>query len=258
MTENREVRKRFSLIKEDYAFFEAHTSEAEMASEAFRAAIESLRLPAPPVRVLDFGCGSGAFLDRLIARSVLGTKDLAISLVEPDDAYRREAETRLRPHSRHPVTAWRTLPQEDGLVFDLVLSNHVLYYVGDLESVVTGLLATLRTDSAMIVNLAGPRNHLIQCWDLGFSLLGRPVPYFNAADVEAVLVRAGTRYAKGDVVSRLSFEDSSENRLKIVRFLMGEHFEGVPVDAVLGFFDAFQANGRIEVPQVDELFLLTA
>ena len=88
---------------------------------------------------------------------------------------------------------------------------------------------------------------LIQFWLRGFALLGRPCPYHVAEDFEAALVRLGAAFTKRRGSYELTFDDTPENRLKVLRFLFSNHFADLPRREVLDFFTPHAENGRVVV-----------
>lgn len=256
MTDPADSRKAFAAIRDDYAFFQQHGTEAQRDIEAYLPHLAVLRHRGRANRFLDFGCGDGWLTEQLLRAAELGPHELAISLVEPDDVYRAQAAVRLQPFSAMPIVTGPTLI--GGAPFDLALSNHVLYYVADLRATVDRLLGSLAAGGRLLATMAGPRNPLIQCWHYCFKLAGKEVPYYDASDLDAVLAERGRPLAKEDVVWELAFADSGENRQKVLRFLLGGHFHDLPLDPMLRFFDAYAAGGRIRMRNLDELFVIPA
>jgi hypothetical protein len=55
---------------------------------------------------------------------------------------------------------------------------------------------------------------------------------------------------------QLGFSDSEENRLKIVRFLLGSYFPDVPRQAMLDLFEPHMQAGQIRMQLVHEQFTI--
>jgi hypothetical protein len=83
---------------------------------------------------------------------------MRLALVEPDDVYRHQAAERLQSCTTQPVRAWPALPPHLPACFDLVVVNHVLYYVPDLDSTLSALLRTLATPGLFLAAMAGRAN----------------------------------------------------------------------------------------------------
>jgi trans-aconitate 2-methyltransferase len=176
--------------------------------------------------------------------------------VEPVEVYRQQAQQTVAAVTRHPVEAWPELPVPVAGRFDLILANHVFYYVPDLEAVVPRLLEALAPSGRLLTALAGQRNTLIQFWNRCFALIGRPVPYHTAEDLTALLARWQLPFRQQDVPYVLSFPDSAEHRLKILRFLLGNYFAEVPRQAMLDLFEPFAHRGTIVMPIVHEQYAI--
>jgi trans-aconitate 2-methyltransferase len=246
--------KDFTPIQDDYEFFATHSTEPSSDLDAYFDRLRSHALPAGPVRMLDFGCGPGTFTARFLERLALGGDRLNLSLVEPSDAYRRKAVERLKSSTVHPLLAWAGLPTDTSEAFNLILSNHVLYYVSELETSLDRLVRALSPGGLFLTTIAGRHNTLVDFWFQGFPLLGKSVPYQTAEDVEAALVRLGHAFERKVVEYSLSFQDKEGNRLKILHFLFGEHLADLPRNEVLDFFKPHVTDGRVEIHTNDVQF----
>jgi trans-aconitate 2-methyltransferase len=248
--------KDFGTIRPDYAFFQRHATEAEADLGTYAPHVRALTARGGPVRVLDFGCGDGGFTAEFLARSGLPPVRLSLALVEPEGVYREQAVERLQPLTPHPVQAWPALPPGLADCFDLVLANHVFYYVPDLDGTLAAVLQALAASGLFLTAIAGQRNTLIQFWNRCFALIGKPVPFHTAEDVAAALSRLGERYATQDVPYQLAFPDSEENRLTLLRFLLGSYFPEVPRPAMVALFDPYARGGTVRMELVHEHFLV--
>lgn len=247
--------KDFGAIADDYAFFEQHATEAR---EDMRAYAEELRgrLPATGVvRMLDFGCGTGTFTERFLNELGWPPERVALTLVEPADLVRRQAVERLASRSGGPIVESATLPAEAG-AFDLLLANHVFYYVPNLEAELAKLVGSLAVGGTFVTAIAGRSNVLIQFWIAAFRELGRDVPYHVAEDVEGALQELGANYAKRSVEYELVFEDSEANRLRMLRFLLADHLPLLPREFLLGLFDRYAGNGRVGIRTASDHFVV--
>lgn len=248
--------KDFAPLRDDYAFFESHTTEAEEDLRGYEAVFPGRLQRRGVVRTLDFGCGAGRFSRRFLERLAIPPERLRLALVEPVDADREEAQRTLAAFSRRPVEAWPELPSPVVRRFDLILANHVFYYVPDLEAVALRLLDALAPSGLLLTAMAGRRNPLIQFWNRCFAWMGRPVPYHTSDDLEAILVRRQHPFRKQDVHSVLSFPDREEHRLKILRFLLGNYFDEGPRQAMLDLFEPFVSRETIVMPLVHEQYMI--
>lgn len=271
-----QAQKDFGPIADDYWFFERHATEAAADARAYAAQLTDLSAGGGVIRMLDFGCGSGTFTERLLRgnaeggmRNVEGEEQegwgravdrerLRLTLVEPVEAVRREARERLARFSAAPLVDSATLPAGAAGGFDFVLANHVLYYVDDVRRSVAALVEAVAPGGVMATAIAGRGNALIEIWVAAFALVGREVPYHRSEDVEAALVEMGVAYEKESAPYELVFADSEENRMRIIRFLLGEHLHEMPVRALLAMFDRYSSGGEVRVRTASEHFLVRA
>lgn len=239
--------KDFGPIADDYVFFETHASEAEQDARAYGERLAGLAPAEGAIRMLDFGCGSGAFTERFLKQTGWPAERLRLRLVEPVESVRREAVARLASFTDTPAAESATLP--DGLAarFDIVLANHVFYYVPDLRAQLARLIATLSPSGIFVTAIAARTNALIEFWIAGFRLLGREIPYHTSEDVAVALREVGASYQKQEVAYGLTFPDTDENRLRILRFLLADHLAQMPLRPLLDLFDQHSRSGRIDI-----------
>lgn len=264
--------KDFGPIRDDYAFFETHATEAEEDLAAyvpgFRevmtrrvAEIDSQaahRAGGERCRVLDFGCGPGTFSGKFLDRLGCPADRLALTLVEPQPLYREQAAACLARFSTAPIRAFESLPEDGVGVFDVILANHVLYYVTDLDAVVPAIVRGLAPGGMLQTAIAGHDNPLIRLWVTAFAMLGRPVPYHTAESVDATFARHGIGATTSTVPYRLEFSDTPGNRASILRFLLGEYFAMLDEGALRSLFDPYARAGRILIETCSHHFAVTA
>ncbi|HWL08041.1 MAG TPA: class I SAM-dependent methyltransferase [Planctomicrobium sp.] len=239
--------KDFGLIESDYSFFMAHATEAESDVAEYARQLAGFADGRDLIRLLDFGYGTGDFTQMLLSTLNWSPEFLNLTLVEPVGHQQEEAALKLARYSQFPIETLATLPSVQVPQFDLVFSNHVLYYVDDLGSTLQQLISSLKPDGKLLLAIAGWDNPLIQIWKTGFELSGRPVPYHVSEDVEAIITAQGTRFWKSKSFYRLCFPDSVDNRLKILRFLFGEHLREIPLQRLLEEFDCFVYDDHIQI-----------
>ncbi len=249
--------KDFGPIADDYAFFERHATELREDVRAYAESVQGLVTPGETVRLLDFGCGTGTVTAALIAAAGWPAARLQLSLVEPVESARRQAMARLSDLAAAPVEAAASLPADVESRFDIVLANHVLYYVPDLPGHVARLIAALKPAGRFITAIASRRNVLIEFWAVAFRLLGREIPHHTAENVEAVLQDLGVRYQQRSVEYELAFDDTAENRMRILRFLLADHLPRLPLPPMLGLFDRYSRSGRVRIHTESEHFTTT-
>ena len=248
--------KPFGPIRDAYAFFQQHATETEADIRAYLPHIHGVALGDSPLRLLDFGCGDGGFTAALLGSICLPPARLRLALVEPDDVYRHQAIAQLQPYSSQPVQAWPALPPHLHACFDLVVANHVLYYVPDLDGTLLALLGALATPGLFLAAMAGWANALAQLCRHCFDVLGKPFPFRTAEDCEAALARLGETYSTENVRYELVFQDAAENRVTMGRFLLGGDVHAVPRPALLQCFDLYAHAGQIAMQIVHQHFMV--
>ncbi len=258
--------KDFAAIADDYAFFMTHATEAASDAAAYAQKLSGFAAQRAAIRMLDFGCGSGEFTERLLKLLAWPPERLALHLVEPVAQQRETAARRLANYARHsaagaaPIVASGVPPLpseapaaqdtdkgEQAQPFDIVLSNHALYYVDDLADTLAKLVGLVAPGGKLLIAIAGWDNTLLELWRHGFGLLGRPVPYYTAEDVRAEFARLGVPFQVRPSHYELRFADSELNRLRILRFLFAEHLDELPRVELLAFFDRYAAGGEIAI-----------
>jgi trans-aconitate 2-methyltransferase len=237
--------KDFGPIESDYAFFMSHATEAENDAADFASSLSGFAPEKVAVRMLDFGCGSGEFTERLLSKLKWPANTLELTLVEPVAHQLAEAARRLTRFTDQPIVTGEVLPDSAG--FDLILSNHVLYYVEDLDRTLRQLTAALAPNRMLQLAIAGWDNALMELWTVGFALLGQKVPYHAAEDVESGLSQLGVPFQKHVCPYRLRFADLRENRLRILRFLFADYLQQLPIERMLAAFDQYVAGDHVDI-----------
>lgn len=250
--------KDFDAIADDYSFFETYSTEPESDSRAYVEQLQGIASTNDVVRMLDFGCGSGNFTVRLLKLLGWPPERLRLTLVEPAEAVRKLAVERLARFTDAPIDDSAMLPEGIEGGFDFVLANHVFYYVPDLKSHLQKLIDSLDSSGVFLTAIAGRSNALIEFWLQGFALLGREVPYHVSEDVETALQDLGASYEKQEVPYELTFADTGENRMRIIRFLLADHLTEMPLAPLMALFDKYRRGGRIEMRTASEHYLVHA
>ncbi len=244
--------KDFGLIADDYAFFMTHATEAEHDAADYARELAGFAEGRAFVRMLDFGAGGGEFTERLLKKLAWPAEKLSLHLVEPVESQRAEAVKRLQKYATcseagTPAIATSARPPDASSVkpFDVVLSNHALYYVDDLAETVRGLVGLMAPGGKLLAAMASWQNTLMRLWQLGFGLIDQPVPYYAADDLTAELDHLGVPFRTSKSHYELRFPDSEQNRLRMLRFLLAEHLDEMPRDELLAFFDQHAQGGEI-------------
>lgn len=249
-----DTRKNFDPIRDDYLFFQEHSTEADEDLRAYLPEVEAVAKAGGPLRMLDFGSGSGRFTRQFLAGAGIPPERLRLSLVEPAMNHLRQAVEELKDVTHYSIEGAPALTPEHEDCFDLILSNHVFYYVADLEKELSGILRALKPDGLFLLALAGRGNLLIEFWAACFELIGEPLPWYIAEDLEACLIRRAAPYRKAPVHYAMNFADTEENRLTIMRFLLGGHYDKIPRRFMLELFDPHVEAGQVRIRTSHEHF----
>ena len=239
--------KDFDEIASDFAFCQQHSTYLQEDARAYQEHVATIKPADRIVNLLDFGCGSGAFTVRFLEHTGWPPERLRLMLVEPAESVRREAVARLARFTASPLIESSALPITLDRRFDIVLANHVLYYVPDLQSTLSQLISALAPTGVFLAALDARTDVLDEFVVAGFKLLGREVPYNSSEDVEIALQALNANYEKHQVPYELSFPDSDENRMQVIRFLLADHLAQMPQQPFLEWFDQFSHAGRIEI-----------
>jgi trans-aconitate 2-methyltransferase len=254
MTKNPE--KDFEPIAADYAFFEAHATEAEEDARAYLEGLGEIATSQRVLRMLDFGCGSGTFTARFLKQLGRPPEQLRLTLIEPVESARRQAVARLAGYIDADAAQLAKLPTSLDAVFDIVLANHVLYYVDDLQDQLATLIGALSTSGVFLAAIAARTNALIEFWISSFRLIGEEIPHNTSEDVETALGELGVDYQKQQVPYELTFPDTNENRMRIIRFLLSKYLEKMPQRPLLDWFDRFSHAGHINIRSACDHFTI--
>ncbi|MCC7251756.1 methyltransferase domain-containing protein [Hyphomicrobium sp.] len=248
--------KDFDSIADDYMFFERHATEAREDARVYALQVAEIAPARGPMRMLDFGCGAGAFTMRFLELAGWPRERLHLTLVDPAVSARHLAVKRLASFTSAPITETSGLPPGLDGCFEVVLSNHALYYVSDLQTTLARLIQALAPTGILLAAIAARTNALIEFWIAGFNLLGRDVPYNTSEDVERALQAMGAAYRKHPVSYTLTFPDTEENRMRIIRFLLADHLAEMPLPPLMEMFDRYRRGGRIEIHTDSDHFTL--
>lgn len=237
----------FDPVLDDYAFFMAHSDEVEKDLEAYARFLPKQKATKLEFRILDFGAGAGAFTADFLRQASWPAEHLRLTLVEPGEKARQEAVKRLRTFSHCPIEHFSSLPDTTDESYDLILSNHSLYFVNDLAESIRFFIRHRRTGGHCLLAMSGMENALVQCWAAGFQAIGAPIPYFTGEDLLDVLEKQRVPFQREKVDFTIVFPDSTENRMKILRFLFGPRHEQMPGALLLDFFEPYRDNGFIRI-----------
>lgn len=239
--------KNFDPILDDYAFFEAHSTEAENDLKGYTALLNTRPADTGILNMLDFGAGTGTFTSRFLQQFRWKPGQLKLTLVEPGETARQKATLRLGAFSDFPVADHAALPAGLEAAFELVLCNHALYYVPDISGTIRQLYQCCKPGGQLLTAMAGRENALIQCWELGFGLINQEIPYHIGDDLYDALQQMGLPFRRELVEFTIAFPDTIENRKKILRFLFGKQLDKLPEVPLIDFFKQYSQGGNIRI-----------
>lgn len=243
-------RKEFTEIKKEYNFFEKHSTEAAEGVKALSKHLIPLAKSLKPVSLLDFGCGPGNFTEDLLTKSGFKPSNLKISLVEPDAGYLKITQARLKKFTTQAINTWDYLHNVTDDQFDLIISNHVMYYVDDLCETMNGLINKCNNKAKILITMATEENGLIVCGLQCFELLKRKISFHLAADFEQALNDMGIQRKRELVCSYLTFPDSRENRIEVLKFLLADFYDAKLAGETISTLDVYKEdlNIRMSLP----------
>ena len=247
--------KNFGPIESDYQFFMDHSTESENDIRDYRDELADIRASNQTIRLLDFGCGDGQFTRDFLNALDFPAHKLYLTLLEPVTAQREMAQQNLVTFTQHPIIALDNLESSAG-DFDLILCNHVLYYVEDLPATASLLLKQLSRSGKLVVAMAGWDNFLINIWKIGFSLLHQPVPFAVADDLRQWLDSKTIGYTMTKSDYQLNFPDTIDNRNRLLRFLFERHFDKLPREPLMAVFDQCIQKQNIHIDTHSYHFLI--
>lgn len=235
----------YGEVRGDFEYFLAHSTETAAQTAALRPHLERQVAGAGLVRMLDFGCGAGLFTERLLRESGIGRACIELWLVEPVAAQLHEARARLAPWAARVDSLGPDPGSAGDGSFDLILANHSLYYVPDLDATAAKLLRLLAPRGRLIAALLDRRNALARLWRDGFAQAGMPFPFPLAEDAEAAFRRLGPQARRETVRYTVTLPDQPTARRRVLRFLLGpEAVLRLPGSAE-SLFEPFTRDGRI-------------
>lgn len=255
-------KKEFSEILTDYDFFKNNCNEDQNMLNIFTQELLKLnQLNTSKAnnsynpKVLDFGCGNGTFLKRLISsklfQNVFSTE---IYLVEPDPIYRIEAMKALAHYTYTPLRILNNNLANNNIhyKFDLIISNHVLYYVTDLDATMDSFFKSLAPNGKIIISLAEKNHGLCNLLQSFCDLKGATYPYYIASDLISYLKRNSINYEIFPVLSELRFKNTSENINKIIRFVLSDKYAQLKSDLAINRFIAkYAIEDELVIPLYD-------
>lgn len=247
-------RKSFEPLRDSYSFFQKHSTEGEVcATEVAR--LIAARYRGSFTSILDVGCGDGHFTASVLRHAKMDRSKLKVSLVEPDEAAGAIAIERVGAFTTFPVSYSATENVKDGGLHDIVVANHSLYYVPDIDKTLASLASYLALGGKIYISMASNLNPLILCWGQAFGELNINVPFYRIDSLISGLGRAGLEFSESVVRSSLVFDDSTEGRDSILHFLLGDYWNDYKRSGSgLALLDRYSSGGTIQMSLEDTVF----
>lgn len=254
-----QVRKNFSEIITDYHFFEDHSDEALQLLLRYQSIITDIEEQRPIIKMVDFGCGDGRFLKSLVAKtSFRDQSQIQLTLVEPDISSRILATNRLSHYFKGKVNWLSHDLKGIDQNYNLILANHVLYYVDDLRATLMKLMASLAYGGRMILTLSRFDHPLTRLVDSLAQFKGQTSPFYSSVQLFHILYQYGFYYETYDVPSVLRFQNTEKNRNQIVNFALGANQDLYHASIVNNFFDIHTFKNEVIIPLRDQVIVIDA
>ena len=235
----------YAEIRGDFEFFIAHSTETAAQIAAFGQHMAWLAERSTPARMLDFGCGAGAFTERLLRAVGPSPEHLVLTLVEPVSAQLEEAAQRLASLASRVVVAGPDVEGTADGLFDLIIANHSLYYVAEPAATAAALLQRLAPGGRLIAAMLDHGNALAGIWKAGFAAANMRFPFTLAEQLEAILDRPGFALARETISYKIGFPDREEAKRRILRFLLGAGSKHLSTAQVNALFEPYRRGDQV-------------
>ena len=250
--------KSFQSIQDDYDFFEACVNEIACTIALWKPTLWELGRQHSPLRVLDFGCGSGSFTSLALACLEREPEEIELTLLEPASAALERALIRFQDLPFKALCSCSDMEELPKQTFELILSHHVFYYVPELDMVLRQLKERLAPGGLFLTAIAGDRSGPGLLQDEALKLAGLSSPYRSGLEVRDIFLEQFPKTEVRPYATELLMPDSRENREAILRFLVGEFREQIPWSRALSIFDRYSDGKVVRVPSEEWSLLVKA
>lgn len=251
--------KDFDQINSDYSFFEKHATERKNGLDTLVKIFKGWESnkDTNTIQYFDFGAGDGEVSVSLVKTvKALENKNIIFSILEPSRIMRAKAIASLSDISTNKVQVWSEIPSNLSVKFDVILANHVFYYVEDFRESLNLLLAKKTEKGLMLITMANKDNGLVKIGNEQFKLMGLNKPTNSIEDVKTYLQNLSIDMDVKLVASRIFFKNSINNRAKILRFIFGIYYEKFPISVMNSLLDMYEVGDNISVPLYDEVLVI--
>lgn len=251
------TRKDFSNILDAYNFFKEHSTEYEANRCEVVLMLEQSNLLKKGISILDFGSGDGEFLSDLYTKIDFNKFDPRLYIYEPVEYNQESAKLKLSSVGYDSLTVLENVDDFPEATLDLILVNHVLYYVENLGHTISTLISKLDKNGQLWILMASDDNSLIKLWGAFFEKLGMKIPYFLTADLKFILENKFIEYSQTKKIkSAFRFINSPENRNHMARFLLGNYSNQFDDETIKETISSYEKNDEIDLPLCDILFMI--
>jgi SAM-dependent methyltransferase len=211
------------VVRREYATEDGLRARASVygglaGPDSLQMAFDAVR-EAAPERVLEVGCGWGAFAARM--QEELGATVVAIDLSPRMVELARQRGVDAREGDV------QQLPVEDA-TFDCAVANCMLYHAADIDRALAELRRVLRPGGRLVATTNGKR-HLEELWLLVGRDKSKETRHFFSEDGEELLLRHFDSVDRIDVESELTFPDAAAVRGYVESSIAHKHLaERVP------------------------------
>lgn len=244
------MKKDFGKIENEYDFFVRNCDEQINNLRDLRDILNGLT-DKDNISILDYGGGDGDFLSKLINKSASYNE---IIMLEPCSNYKKCAINNLNPHKVSFVKRLKDVPTN--LKFDLIIANHVLYYVNDLSKTIFSLTKLLNTDGKLVINLANKNNETAAMTHFFFSKINKPNPFYFFEDVECYCSNRNIKQISKISNSTLKFEISDNNIISIAKFIFGDYYKQFKEHELIEYMKRFKDGGFIKIKLSDTIMVI--
>ncbi len=251
------TKKDFSSITNAYKFFKEHSTEYEANRHEIILKLEQSKLLERGISILDFGGGDGELLSDLYSKTDINKFDPKLYIFEPVENYQESAKSKLALVGYNNLVVLEKIDELPDATLDLILVNHVLYYVENLDQTISKLRSKLNENGQLWILMADENNSADQLWEVFFEKLGMKVPYFLTNDLRFILDDQSVQYLETrEIKSTFFFKNSNENRSSLVRFLLGNYSERFNDETIKEAVSCYEEGSDIRLPLSDSLFAI--
>ncbi|MFK8136877.1 MAG: methyltransferase domain-containing protein [Bdellovibrionales bacterium] len=253
---NYSTSKDFNPIDEAYTFFLKHSNESRLGILAMRTKAVEIFKKNTKSRVLDFGSGDGKVISKLFSGKDFVGNRLFVDLVEPAKIPMNRSEKLLANFPAKNIGRYSHLDKIDSEVrYDLILVNHVAYYVSSLSKTIESLYSRLTDGGSIVLIMGNSQNDLVRMSSRIFEKSKIDKKFHDISDLISILDRGGYFYSVEHLNGYLRFTANKNSVDHINRFVLGNEYVSLKNEG-LKYIQNFERNGVIEMKISDSLITI--